>query len=111
MILQIFTPGFINSVITGEMGGMEISTGLLLMMSIFWIVFLLMAFFTLILNNTANRYTNAILGIFFIIYLIVEIYMSLSMQDFSGSNLIQVFGILISFLIFWHAWKWPKTVK
>ena len=111
MILQIFTPGFINSVIAGEMGGMEISTGLLLMMSIFWIVFLLMAFFTLILNNTANRYTNAILGIFFIIYLIVEIYMSLSMQDFSGSNLIQVFGILISFLIFWHAWKWPKAVK
>ena len=111
MILQMFIPGFINSIIAGEIGEMEISTGLLLMMSIFWIVFLSMAFLTLILKDTANRYTNAILGIFFAIYLIIEIYMSLSMQEFSGSNLLQVFGVLFSLLIFWHAWKWPKVVK
>ena len=111
MILQMFVPGFINGIIAGKMGEMEISTGLLLMMSIFWIVFLSMAFLTLILNDTVNRYINAILGVFFVIYLIVEIYMSLSMQEFSGSNLIQVFGIIFSFLIFWHAWKWPKKTK
>jgi hypothetical protein len=108
MILQMFVPDFINNIIAGEIGEMEISTGLLLMMSIFWIVFLSMAFLTLILKDTANRYTNAVLGIFFAIYLIIEIYMSLSMQEFSGSNLIQVFGVLFSLLIFWHAWKWPK---
>jgi len=108
MILQMLVPGFINSIIAGVMGEMEISTGLLLMMSIFWIVFLSMAFLTLILKDTVNRYTNAILGVFFVIYLIIEIYMSLSMQEFSGSNLMQVFGIIFSFLIFWHAWKWPK---
>jgi hypothetical protein len=111
MILQMFVPGFINGIIAGEIMEMEISTGLLIMMSIFWIVFLSMAFLTLILKDTANRYTNAILGIFFAIYLIIEIFMSLSMQEFSGSNLIQVFGVFFSLLIFWHAWKWPKAVK
>ena len=111
MILQMFVPGFINGIIAGKMGEMEISTDLLLMMSIFWIVFLSMAFLTLILNDTVNRYINAILGVFFVIYLIIEIYMSLSMQEFSGPNLMQVFGIVFSFLIFWHAWKWPKVVK
>ena len=108
MILQMFVPGFINNIIAGEMEGMEITNGLLIVMSLFWIVFLSMAFLTLILKDKINRYTNAILGILFAIYLIIEIYMSLSMQEFSGSNLLQVFGIIFAFLIFWHAWKWPK---
>ena len=107
MILQMFVPGFINGIIAGEIEGMELSTGILIMMSLFWIVFLSMAFLTLILKDKINRYTNAVLGLFFAIYLIIEIYMSLSVQEFSGSNLMQVFGIIFSFLIFWHAWKWP----
>lgn len=108
MILQMFVPGFINNIIAGEIEGMEITNGLLIVMSLFWIVFLSMAFLTLILKDKINRYTNAVLGLFFAIYLIIEIYMSLSMQEFSGSNLVQVFGVIFSLLIFWHAWKWPK---
>ena len=111
MILQMFVPGFINNIIAGEIMGMEISTVILIVMSLFWIVILSMAFLTLILKDTVNRYTNAILGIFFIIYLIFDMYMSLSMQEFSGSNLMQVFGLIFSFLIFWHSWKWPKKTK
>ena len=91
MILTLFTPGIINNIIAGELGGMELSTGFLIMMSLFWIVFLSMAFLTLILKDKINR--------------------SLSMQEFSGSNLLQVFGLIFSFLIFWHAWKWPKKKK
>lgn len=111
MILQMFVPGFINSIIAGEIEGMEISTGMLLMMSLFWIVFFMMAFLTLILKEKINRYANAILGLFFTIYMIYDMYTSLSMQEFSGSNLLQVFGLIFSFLIFWHAWKWPKEKK
>lgn len=111
MILQMFVPGFINNIIAGEINGMEISNGLLLVMSLFWIVFLSMAFLTLILKDKINRYANAVLGVFFAIYLIIEIYISLGSQEFSGSNLMQVFGIIFAFLIFWHAWKWPKVEK
>ena len=111
MILTLFTPGIINNIIAGELGGMELSTGFLIMMSLFWIVFLSMAFLTLILKDKINRYTNGVLGIFFTIYMIYDMYMALSMQEFSGSNLLQVFGLIFSFLIFWHAWKWPKKKK
>jgi len=103
MILQMFVPGFINNIIAGEMGGM-----VLIVMSLFWIVILSMAFLTLILKNNTNRYTNAILGLFFTIFMIYDISSSLSVQEFSGTNLLQVFGIIFAFLIFGHAWKWPK---
>jgi len=111
MILQMFVPGVMNNIIAGEINGMELSTGLLIVMSLFWIVFLSMAFLTLILKDKINRYVNAVLGVFFAIYLIIEIYMSLNVQEFSGSNLMQVFGIIFALLIFWHAWKWPKKTK
>jgi hypothetical protein len=109
MILQMFVPGFINNIIAGEIEGMQITTGMLIVLSLFWIVFLLMAFLTLILKDKINRYTNGVLGIFFTFYMIYDMYSSLSVQEFSGSNLLQVFGLIFAFLIFWHAWKWPKN--
>jgi len=111
MILQMFVPGFINDIIAGEIEGMEISTGMLIVFSLFWIVFLTMAFLTLVLKDKTNRYANAILGIFFIIFMIYDLSSSLSGQEFSGSNLLQVFGMIFAFLIFWHAWKWPVKAK
>jgi hypothetical protein len=111
MILQMFVPGFINNIIAGEIEGMEISTGILIVFSLFWIIFLTMAFLTLVLKEKINRYANAILGIFFIFFMIYDLYSSLSAQEFSGSNLLQIFGMIFAFLIFWHAWKWPVKSK
>ena len=30
-------------------------------------------------------------------------------EEFGGHALVDVVGIIAAFLIFWHAWKWPKN--
>jgi len=109
MILYIMTPGVIDDIIAGEMEAMEISAGVLMIFALFWIIPLIMAFLTLILKDIINRYANAVLGLFFGIFYIIDISGHLSRgEEFGGHALIGVVGIIVAFLIFWHAWKWPK---
>lgn len=109
MILYIMGPGIINNIIAGEMEGMEISAGVLMIFAIFWLIPLIMAFLTLVLKDAINRYANAILGLFFGVFYIVDISGHLSRgEEFGGHALVGVAGIIVAFLILWHAWKWPK---
>ena len=109
MILYIMTPGIIDDIIAGEMEAMEISAGVLMVFALFWLIPLIMAFLTLVLRDTPNRYTNAILGLFFGIFYIFDISGHLSRgEEFGGHCLMGVAGIIVAFFIFWHAWKWPK---
>jgi hypothetical protein len=110
-ILYILAPGVINNTIAGNYEGTTISTGFLIVFSLFWLIPLTMAFLTLILKDKINRYANAILGLLFGIYVISSVAIPLSMgQEFSGHLLLESVGIIISFLIVWHAWKWPKKI-
>jgi hypothetical protein len=110
-ILYILAPGVINNIIAGKFEGMEINTGFLMVFSLFWLIPLTMAFLTLVLKDKTNRYTNAVLGLFFGIYLIFSIALPLSKgQEFNGHLLLESVGVIIAFLIVWHAWKWPKLI-
>jgi hypothetical protein len=109
MLLALLGPGVIEEIITGEVEGMQINSGLLAMFSLFWLIPLVMAFLTLILKDKVNRWTNIILGGFFTFFNIVHIIGHLA----GGKVTIEhwLFGIptiVVAFLIFWHAWKWPK---
>ena len=109
MILYIMAPGVINDIIAGEMEAMEISTGVLMVFALFWLIPLIMAFLTLLLKDNVNRFANAILGLFFGVFYIVDISGHLSRgEEFGGHALVGVAGIIVAFIIFWHAWKWPK---
>jgi hypothetical protein len=110
-ILYILAPGVINNIIAGEFEGMEINAGFLMVFSLFWLIPLIMAFLTLVLKDAMNRYTNVVLSLLFGIYLIFSVSLPLSKgQEFSGHLLLETVGIIIAFLIFWHAWKWPKPI-
>lgn len=110
-ILYILAPGVINNIIAGKFEGTEINASLLIVFSLFWLIPLIMAFFTLVLKNTVNRYANAVLSLLFGIYIIFSVAIPLSMgQEFSGHLMLEAIGIMIAFLIFWHAWKWPKLI-
>lgn len=109
MILFIMGPGVIDEIRTGEMEGMEINAGVLIVFALFWLIPLIMSFLTLILKKIVNRYTNAGLGIFFAVFYIIDIAGHLSRgETFGGHCLMGVAGIIVALLIFWHAWKWPK---
>lgn len=108
-ILFIVGPGVMEEIIAGEMEGMQISQGLLAVFALFWLISFIMAFLTLILKGSANRYPNAVLGLIFAIFLIIDIAGHLSRGEaFGGHCLMGVAGVIVGVLIFWHALKWPK---
>jgi len=112
MILYIMTPGKLEKIISGEMEGMEITAGILIIFALFWLIPLIMAFLTLVLKEIINRWLNAALGLFFAVFYIIDISGHLSRGDeFGGHCLMGVAGIIAALLIFWHAWKWPKLKK
>ena len=81
--------------------------GMLVYMSLFWLVPLWLAFLSMTLKDSCNRWTNFILGIIFTILSIVHLF-----QPCVGTQvhqwLIAVSMVVVAALIAWYAWKWPK---
>jgi len=81
--------------------------GMLVFMSLFWWVPLVMAVLSVTLKDSANRWTNFILGIIFTILNIFHLTEHLA-QPSAHSLLIVCSTIVVTALIAWFAWTWPK---
>jgi hypothetical protein len=106
-ILGFYTPGNIEKVVSGEIGGIQITEGFLFVMAIWMAIPSAMVFLSLTLKANANRWVNIIVGIVSIVVLGATFFVG----EFSARYTFQaiVEGVLIA-LIVWHAWKWPKLV-
>jgi len=78
----------------------------LFMMSLFWLIPLWMAFLSVTLKGSANRWLNMILGIVFTILNIWHI--TEPCCTTVHQKLIVVSTIIATALIVWYAWKMPK---
>jgi cellulose synthase/poly-beta-1,6-N-acetylglucosamine synthase-like glycosyltransferase len=107
-ILGFYTPGVIEKVVSGEIGGIQITEGFLIVMAIWMAIPSLMVFLSLTLKANANRWVNIIVGIVSIVVLVATFFMG----EFSARYTVQaiVEGALIV-LILWQAWKWPKQER
>jgi uncharacterized membrane protein HdeD (DUF308 family) len=96
---------------TGEFEGEKIDATLLaVMVMLFCLVPLAMAFLTLALRDPINRWANAILGV------VATAMWAWDVAEHSGKELepgllITVTLIIAGLLIVWHAWKWPKLAE
>jgi len=107
-VLDFMEPGVIEEIMAGEIRGMQISAGFLLFASLFWLILLIMAFLSLILKDSANRWTNIILGIVFAVFHIVNLIGHVAKGELPPAHLLlDVSMIVVPALIAWHAWKWP----
>jgi hypothetical protein len=104
-ILGFYTPGNIEKVVSGEIGGIQISEGFLFGMALWMALPSVMVFLSLTLKAKANRWVNIVVGIFSIIALGATFFAG----EFSARYTFQaiVEGVLIA-LIVWHAWNWPR---
>ncbi len=104
-ILGFYTPGNIDKISSGEIGGVQITEGFLFVMAIWMAIPSVMVFLALTLKANANRWVNVIAGILSIVVLGATFFVG----DFSARYTFQaiVEGVLIA-LIVWYAWKWPK---
>lgn len=63
-LLGLASPGTLGEVTAGRVGDMEITSGLLILFALFWLVPFAMAFLTLVLRDPViNRYANAGVGV------------------------------------------------
>ncbi len=104
MTLGSLEPGAIEQLMTGEIDGMQISPELLLLLAVLLLAPLVMAFLSLTLRDSLNRWTNIILGIVFVF---LEL-LALTTLSSAWAILMTLSKIVFALLIVWYAWKWPK---
>jgi uncharacterized membrane protein len=90
-----------------EMWGMELGQGMMLFMALFWLIPLIMAVLSLTLKDSANRWANFVVGIVFTILNIVHFTEHLAPPS-ACQILITGSTIVVTGLIAWFAWRWPK---
>jgi hypothetical protein len=108
LVSALFEPGAIARITAGEMAGFQVTPELILLTTIMMLVPLVMAFLSLTLKDSINRWTNLVLGV---------AYTGICLFDWLGSlaepayqALMHISRIVASALIFWYAWKSKQKV-
>jgi len=104
MVLGFMEPGAIEQVMAGEIGGTEIGPELLLLFAIVLLVPLVMAFLSLTLKDSVNRWANIILGLVFTGLMVIAL-VELLAQPAAYSILLTLSKVVAGALIVWYAWK------
>ena len=103
-ILGFYTPGNIEKVMLGEIGGIQITEGFLLIMAVWMAIPSVMVFLSLTLTANVNRWVNIILAALSIVVLAATFFAG----EFSMRYTVQaIVEAVVIVLIIWYAWKWP----
>ena len=99
----LFMPGVLEDMIAGKMGPFATTQGSLLSAMTLMMIPSLMIFLSLALKAKANRWTNIVVGVLYILVVIGNV-----IGEFWAYYLLaSVVEIVLLGLIVWHAWKWP----
>ena len=101
----LYVPGYLEDVIAGKMGPFPTTQVALLAATTFMIIPSLMVFLSLTLKPKANRWTNIIVGILFIVAQLSSNFVGEPLAYYIFASIVEV--VLLS-LIIGYAWKWPK---
>jgi hypothetical protein len=108
-IFSLFVPQRLKGLMNGHMGVGETTPYKLLAAAILMTVPALMVLLSLVLKPKANRIVNIIAGVIYTIVMVLVVLISIDpwwiFYIFLG-----VVEIIITLLIVWQAWKWPKTL-
>ena len=103
-ILESWTPGWIEGIIAGEVAGVQLTSDVILVFVIIFVIPPFMAFLSLTLKDSVNRWVNIILGIVF------AVLATIGTSDFLAKLspwAIVIWGsqVVANALIVWYAWK------
>jgi len=93
-----------NFISTGEMGGIKIGPEILLLFAIVFLIPLVMAFLSLTLKDSVNRWANIIVGIVYIGLNFIDLTEVLA-QLSAWATLMILSKIVALVLVVWYAWK------
>jgi hypothetical protein len=103
-----FESGVIEDILAGESIWATMATPeSLILLTIWWMIPMFMAFLSLVLKDSVNRWTNIILGIVLTLLNIYHlVFHFTAMAPTVHQVLIVGSTVLFSTLIVWYAWKW-----
>jgi hypothetical protein len=108
-IFSMFVPARLKGLLNGDMGTGATTPYKLLAAAILMAIPALMVFLSLVLKPKVNRIVNIIAGAIYTIIMILVVYISIDpwwiFYIFLG-----IVEIIITLLIIWQAWKWPKAL-
>ena len=102
-ILGFYTPGNIEKVVSGEIGGFQITEGFLFVMAIWMAIPSIMVFLSLTWKANANRWVNIIVGIVSFLALGATFFAGEVSARYTFQAIAE--GLLIASIV-WQAWKW-----
>jgi len=103
-IFSFHRPGLIVEIIAGKMGPFPVTQGSLLGAALYMAIPGVMVFLSLALKPKVNRWANIILGVFYI----VTNSISFLTDSWAYFIVLGVVEVVLTALIVWYAWKWPK---
>ena len=106
-VLAFMEPGMIEEMMSGTIEGVEMGPAMMLFMALFWWVPLVMAFLSVTLKDSANRWTNIVVGIIFTLLNIWHLIGHIANPS-AAQLLIIASTVVVTALIVWYAFRWPK---
>jgi hypothetical protein len=100
----LFMPGVLEDMLAGRMGPFPTTQGSLLSAMALMTIPSLMIFMSLLLKAKANRWTNIVVGILYIVVVVGN--------TVGESWAFYIFGsvveVVLLVLVVWYAWRWPR---
>lgn len=103
-IILLMEPGIIAQLMAGIAEGQKISSGMILFSSILMLVPMIMAFLSLTLKGSLNRWLNIIVGTVFAVLWFISV-TEAAKSAYWGGALMTLSAAVASALIVWYAWK------
>ena len=103
-IFGFFRPDVIESVKAGKIAGFQINQVFLLAVSIYILIPSAMVFLALVLKPEINRWANLIISVAYF----ATIVLSTIGETWAYYIFLSLAESVLTLLIAWHAWKWPK---
>lgn len=103
-ILVLMEPGIIAQLMKGVAEGQKIGPEIILFFAILMLIPLVMAFLSLTLKNSMNRWTNIIVAAVFSVIWLFSIF-DATQTAYWGAALMTLSSLVASVLIVWYAWK------
>ncbi len=109
-VVMLLEPDVLQGIMDGEILGMQIAPEILFIVSIEFLVPFFMAFLSLTLKGSINRWANIILGAVFTVIGLASLGETVAKSSAYSvyASLVWLSIVVVTALVVWYAWKWPK---
>ena len=105
---RLHDPVAMKEIMAGT-SAVRVTSELLLLMSVIFVVPILMSFLSLTLKDTPNRWTNRAIGTLFALFdLAFLLWVVLAGGPLGYETLWSFVYLTFTALVVWYAWRWPK---